>query len=137
MEKDYPLLAYSLDGLLYHAELGPAARARIDLVKCFQLDTWLRLHNLMTQDPSDYLGSDVSWEYVFAIKGHLDLLDVATRDEASRHLWDRKMPNERHTSLLAAAISRRDEDMIKMLRDRGATEDAVKRASAGSSDSGR
>lgn len=105
MDKDYPLLAYALDGLLYHAELGSEARARIDLVKCFQLDTWLRLHNLMTQDASDYLGSDVSWEHVFAIKGHLHLLNVATRDEASKHLWDRKMPNERHTSLLAAAIS--------------------------------
>jgi hypothetical protein len=88
----------------------------------FPYEIWSRLHNLITNDSFERLGSDVSREYIFAIQGCYYLLEEATRDEKRVRLWDRRMFGERHTCLLDVAMHRKDQKMIDMLKKHGAAE---------------
>lgn len=128
----HPFMEYALDGLLHHAEsmfrirctdssFTPQTHSEIcSKLHVFPCEIWSRLHNLIVKDPADRFGKDVSSEYIFAITGSFHLLDEATRDASQAGLWDRRMPDERYTCLLAAALSRNDQQIVNMLTAHGA-----------------
>jgi hypothetical protein len=116
----YPFWLYTLEGILYHANLMLRLGHRV--AHTFPYKIWIRLQNL-TIPVHFRLGEDVSCAYIFATRGYFHLLEEATRDESQVASWDRRMCDERHTCLLAVARYRNDQKMIDMLRKHGATED--------------
>jgi hypothetical protein len=118
-----PFIEYALDGALYHADsMLRLGHEDTQHAHTFPYEIWSRLHNLITNDSFERLGSDVSREYIFAIQGCYYLLEEATRDEKRVRLWDRRMFGERHTCLLDVAMHRKDQKMIDMLKKHGAAE---------------
>jgi ankyrin repeat protein len=116
-KEDLPFLEYAVSNVLYHAERACAHQvSQINFVKAFPLATWTSLNNLHEKHMIRRYTSSVTLPYVLADKGTMLLLST----ESQQRDPDFSISQERHRTLLGAAVYERHTEIVKLVLERGA-----------------
>jgi ankyrin repeat protein len=115
--EDLPFLEYAISNVLYHAEHACACQvSQYDFIEAFPLATWTSLHNLHERYMVRRYTSTVTLPYILADKGTMHLLSTELRHRDP----DFSMSQERHRTLLGAAIYGRHIEVVKLVLEYGA-----------------
>ena len=116
-KEDLPFLDYAVRNVLYHAERACAYQVlQDDFVEAFPLATWTSLNNLHEKHMIRRYTSSVTLPYVLADKGTMLLLSTALQQRDP----DFSKSQERHRTLLGAAVHERNTEVVKLVLEHGA-----------------
>ena len=128
MNRLYPFLDYALYGMVSHANSSHLlGLQQHNFVRQFPVQLWVRLHNLLVNNPKDRLSLTVTREYILVINnatglvGSTATLGSTLTDEAC------DKPKEKFHSLLGAAVAKGFDAMSELLLERGSDPNSLVR----------
>ena len=117
-KEDLPFLEYAVSNVLYHAESAGAYEvSQHDFIDTFPLATWTSLNNLHERHEIRRYTSSVTLPYVLADRGMVRLLSA----EFQQRDPDLSAMQERHTTLLGAAVHGSHAEVVKAILEQSAS----------------
>lgn len=115
LEKQYPLLDYAKNGILYHAEIAAITVNQNHFLDRFRHLDWVKLHNAFTPHETKRYALNSELSYVLAAEGCVRLIEL--RDTFD--LWARMKSTIQYAAPFAyafcAALARHDKEIAVAL----------------------